>query len=230
MYSPVRITGGASIGISSRASRSRSSSPSRNFVARPSRCMPGAAALDLPAHECVPARLDRQQVRRAGTRCTSRNGLADLGQGRAPLLFRQRRPGLRADHAVQARDDQYGHPSRSPSTHDLGDRDAEPAAKLRQRAALGDELLRAASAGKSSGSALVEPDDEVGAGREHMRRRAADSPWLRAMSIAAGSHRDGSARQARNASVREVGKRMQVIARHDSRESRSSPAQAVRGS
>ena len=85
----------------SAASRSRSSSPSRNFCGNPRRSCRARHPSICPAHEAVPARLDAGE-RADGRALHFRNGLADFSEHALLVLFRQRRPRLRAEDARQA--------------------------------------------------------------------------------------------------------------------------------
>src|ERR1700681_393308 len=100
--------------------------------------MPRAASFDLSCNELVPARLDAGEVANRDA-LHFRNGLADLRQDALLLILRQSGPRLRAQDAGQTRDDQIRPTVALALQHDFRNRDAEMAAKLRQRATLGHE-------------------------------------------------------------------------------------------
>src|SRR6202035_2076641 len=88
------------------------------------------------------------------------------------LVFRQARPSLCAQNARQTRDDQIRPQVALPFADDFGDRDTKPSAQLRQRGALRDELRAMYRRKNLQDERTVEADDKIGAGGEHVRRRA----------------------------------------------------------
>ena len=128
-----------SSGISGAASRSSSSSPSRNFCGNPRRSCRARHPSICRAHE----RSQPGSIRASaptGARCTSAMVAPISASTRSLSLFRQRRPRFRAEHARKPRDDEIRPPVALAFDDDFGDRDAKPAAKRRQRAALRNEL------------------------------------------------------------------------------------------
>ena len=198
MYSPVRITGGPSSAISAAASRSSSSSPSRNFCGNPRRSC-------RARHPAICPRMKVSQSGSiaasapAGTRCTSamvspisastRSLSASGKDGHASA---PRTPGSR----VMTR---YGHPSRSPSTTISGiairscprSCASAPRSETNWERRNGGKIFRM-SFSSSAMTTLVPVAKTCGVA--HAR------PWLRAISSAIGSHCAGSARQARKGS------------------------------
>src|SRR5882762_3292185 len=77
--------------------------PVQIFLRQPETLMPGATSLDLSMQEAVPARLDAGQLSNRNTLHLG-NGLANLSKHALFLILRQSGPRLRAQGAVQPRD------------------------------------------------------------------------------------------------------------------------------
>ena len=136
--------------------------------------MPCPASRDLPGHELRPLRLDPSEIADRDA-LHLRDGLADLSQHALLLVLRQSRPRLRAQHAGQPRDDQIRPLVALAFEHDFRNRDIEPPAQLRQRGALRHELVAQEWRKDLQDQPVVEPDHEIGPGREHMRIRMRQS-------------------------------------------------------
>ena len=132
------------------ASRSSSSSPSRNFCGNPKRSCRARHPAICPRTKMSQSGSIRASVP-AGARCTSRNGLADFGKDALLVLFRQRRPCFRAQHARQPRDDEIWPSVALAFNDDFGDRNPKLSTKLRKRASFRDELANEEMAGIFSG-------------------------------------------------------------------------------
>jgi hypothetical protein len=74
-----------------------------------------------------------------------------------------------------SRDDRSRPPVALARQYDFRNRHAEMAAKLRQRQALGHELAAQQWRENLQDQPVVEPDDEIGAGRENLRIRMRQS-------------------------------------------------------
>src|SRR6185312_5342522 len=96
--------------------------------------VPRAASRDLSAQEDVPARLDPRE-RPGRDALHLHNGLAYFSKDTLLVRFRQGRPGIRAQHTRQPRDDEICPSVALAFGDDFGNRDAKVAAKLRERAA-----------------------------------------------------------------------------------------------
>ena len=127
--------------------------PVEKFLRQPEALVPGAASRRFARDERRPARLDRPTSSPTGTRCTSAMVSPICPSTRSFWSSGKDRPGLRADDARQPRDDEIGPLVALAFEHDFRNRHGKPTAKLRQRGPLRDELMRAAAAEKSSGSA-----------------------------------------------------------------------------
>ena len=133
------------------ASRKMSSNPSRNFCGNPRRvCRARQPAICLVMNSRQPGSMRESSP--SGARCTSAMVAPIWNSTRSFWSSGQRRPDLRAEHAVQARDDEIGPAVALAVEQDFGDREAQPPAQLRQRGPLRDDTGREASAEKSSGS------------------------------------------------------------------------------
>jgi hypothetical protein len=86
------------------------------------------------------------------------------------LVFRQRWPYFGADGAVQPRDHEIRPAVALAREQQLGNRDTQPALQLRQRSPLRDELVAMDRRKDLQDRFIAETDDEVGTGREDMRR------------------------------------------------------------
>src|SRR5882672_4327592 len=98
-----------------------------------------------------------------------RDGLADLSEDALFLILRQRRPRLSAEDAGQTCDDQIRPLVALAFNHDFRNRNAEPSAKQRQRNTLGHELAAQEWRKDLQDPPVIEPDDEIGPGREKSR-------------------------------------------------------------
>jgi len=98
------------------------------------------------------------------------DGGADLHEHALLLVFRQGRPYFGANGARQPRDDEIRPIVALALEQDVGNRQTEPPMQLRQRRALGDELVAQHGRKYFQDQIIAETDDEVGAGRENMRR------------------------------------------------------------
>ena len=105
MYSPVRITGGPSSADQRGRIAQQFVQSIQKFLRQSEALVPGAASLDLPAHESVPARLDPREAP-AGTRCTSAMVSPISARTRSLSASGKARPRLRTQHTRQPRDDE----------------------------------------------------------------------------------------------------------------------------
>jgi hypothetical protein len=129
------MTGGSCIGISSGITQQIIQSI-EEFSREPQPLVPAATAFDLALHEHIPARLDCKQ--RAWRHALNvGNGRADLAEHTFLVRFRQRGPHVRAQDTRQARDDEIGPAIALSFGDDLGNRNPDPSAELRERSPLG---------------------------------------------------------------------------------------------
>ncbi len=136
--------------------------------------MPGAASLDLSAHEDVPARLDPRE-RPGRDALHLRNGLADLGQERSLSASGKDGHASAPRHTRQPRDDEIWPSVALAFNDDFGDRDPKLSAKLRERASFRGELAAKKWRENLQDEFFVEGKDEVGAGGEDVRRGACEA-------------------------------------------------------